>query len=118
MPESFLYRIYLSAHIQFLTSLDFALGPSYEVVVVGKQGASDTNAMLKALRSEFIPNKVVLFRPDGDDAPAIVRLASFTEHQTSIDGGATAYVCRNQACNAPTTDTLQMLTSMGVDSAR
>ena len=65
--------------------------------------------MLRALRGTFIPNKVVLLRPDGTGAPPITRIAEFTENQKSVDGKATAYVCMNYACKLPTTDAGQML---------
>jgi uncharacterized protein YyaL (SSP411 family) len=93
-----------SAHTQLLVALDFAIGPSFEVVVAGEPGRADTRAMLKTLRTQFVPNKVVLLRPAGADTPPIVQLAPFTEYQTAVEGKATAYVCRNYACDAPTTD--------------
>jgi len=60
-----------------LSALDFALGPSYEVVIVGKSNASDTRRMFRAVREKFLPNKVVLFRPDGEDAPEILQIAGY-----------------------------------------
>ncbi len=101
------------AYTQLMVALDFALGPSYEVVVAGEPGAQDVSAMLRALRAGFIPNKVVLFRPDGQ-SPAISRLADFTRYQESVDGKATAYVCRSYNCEFPTTDADAMLDLLGV----
>ena len=43
------------------------------------------------------------------DSPEICRLAPFTSTQSSIDGRATAYVCRNYNCKLPTTDAVEML---------
>ncbi|MFQ5710009.1 MAG: thioredoxin domain-containing protein, partial [bacterium] len=87
---------------QLMSALAFAFGPSYEVVIAGKSKSSDTQTMLSALTQPFIPNKVVIFRPSDQDTPAIVQLAPFTENQLSLNGKATAYVCKNYACNAPT----------------
>jgi uncharacterized protein YyaL (SSP411 family) len=84
------------------------------VVIAGRLGGQDTERMLNALRSEFVPSKVVLFRPEGH-APEITRLAAFTEHQTSVDGQATAYVCRNYMCEVPTTDTETMVGLLRAD---
>jgi uncharacterized protein YyaL (SSP411 family) len=64
--------------------------------------------MLRALRAEFVPNKVVLFRPDGK-SPDIVQLAEFTQYQRSKEGQATVYVCRDYNCELPTTDVDTML---------
>ncbi len=104
-----------SAFTAMLMALDFAEGPSFEVVIAGQPEADDTLAMLKALNTPYIPNKVVLLRPDGgeDEAPAIVELAPFTEAQHSRDGAATAYVCRHFQCEQPTTDVEAMLGLLG-----
>ena len=48
----------------FLNAFEFASGTSYEVVVSGKEGAEDTSEMLRTINASFIPNKVVIFRPD------------------------------------------------------
>ncbi len=98
-----------SAHTQLLLAIDFGLGPSNEVVVAGSPGGDDAAAMLKALRKPFLPNKVVLFRPSGEPAPAIVGVAPYTANQHGIDGKATAYVCRGYNCELPTTDPAKMV---------
>jgi uncharacterized protein YyaL (SSP411 family) len=97
-----------AAYTQLLMAVDFAHGPSYEVVIAGKRDAADTNAMLRHLMSPFIPNKVVLLRPD-EEAPRISEVAEFTRDQSSIEKRATAYVCMGYNCRAPTTDTVKML---------
>lgn len=96
-----------------MMALEFAVGPSYEVVVTGKPGAQDTAAMLAALKKPFLPNVVVLFRPDTEDATEVARLAPFSKSMKAQDGAATAYVCQNFACQAPTTDIRAMLKSLG-----
>tara|TARA_B100000315_G_scaffold177394_1_gene165986 strand:- start:7642 stop:9921 length:2280 start_codon:yes stop_codon:yes gene_type:complete len=98
-----------TAYTQLLMALDFGLGPSYEVVISGKTNAKDTKEMLKAIRSRFIPNKVVILRAAEQEPPEIVRIAKFAENQTSIDGKSTAYVCLNYNCKLPTTDINEML---------
>jgi len=95
-----------------LAAADFALGPSYEVVIAGRAGADDTTAMLSALRRPFLPNKVVVFRPE-NGAGDIAGLAPYTEAQIALEGAATAYVCRAFACQRPTTDAREMLEHLG-----
>jgi len=92
-----------------LSALDFKIGPSFEVVIAGRSGAPDTREMAQLLREEFAPNKVVVFRPVEEQEPEIVDLAPFTRFQGSIDGKATAYVCRDYACELPVTDSRAML---------
>ena len=101
-----------SAFPQLLLATDFAHGPSKEIVIAGTAGAPDTAAMLAALRKPFIPNKVVLFRPD-DSPEAIIALAGYAEEQKSLEGKATAYVCESFACKLPTSDPGKMLTLIG-----
>jgi uncharacterized protein len=101
-----------SAFTQLMVGLDFAVGPSYEVVIAGDARAADTRGMLRALRTPFIPNKVVLLRPSDEPAPEITRLAEFTRYQSGLQGKATAYVCLNFRCKLPTTDVSQMMKSL------
>jgi uncharacterized protein YyaL (SSP411 family) len=103
-----------SAFTQMMIAVDFATGPSYEVVLAAEPDAADTKAMLRPLYSKFIPNKVVVLRPSNEQSPEIVKLAEYTNDQGSIDGRATAYVCRNYACQLPTTDPAVMLSQLGV----
>ncbi|MBN2126657.1 MAG: thioredoxin domain-containing protein [Deltaproteobacteria bacterium] len=92
------------AHAQFLVALDYALGPSQEVVLAGPSQGEDTLEMVKTLRDRYMPNTLVLFRPsDREDAP-IDALAAHTRHCHPVHGKATAYVCRQRACGAPVTD--------------
>ncbi len=105
-----------SAYTQLLLAVDFALGPSYEVVIVGKSGTDDTKAMIRALRGHFVPNKIVLLRPSGEESPDITRLAEYTKYQSSIHGKATAYVCLDYNCKLPTTDSEKMLEMLGARS--
>jgi uncharacterized protein len=97
------------AFTMLLSSFDFALGPSSEIVIVGRLNSDDTQLMLRALRQKYIPNKVVIVRPSKQDAPELVQFADFVRNQKSIHGKATAYICRNYSCDMPTTDISKML---------
>jgi uncharacterized protein YyaL (SSP411 family) len=98
-----------SAYTLLMLGIDFGVGPSYEVVIVGDSRAEDTKQMLQALRKAFLPNKVVLLRPTEEASPKILRFAEYVEPYVSIDGKATAYVCRNYICSLPTTEIGVML---------
>jgi uncharacterized protein YyaL (SSP411 family) len=96
------------AHAFLLVALDFAIGPSYEVIVAGSPQAEDTKKMVQSLRLRFLPNKVVLLvsSPDEDK---IAKIAPYAKGISAIEGKATAYVCSHYRCNAPTTDINVML---------
>ncbi|MGH9402376.1 MAG: thioredoxin domain-containing protein [Terriglobia bacterium] len=101
-----------SAYTQWMTGLDFAEGPSYEVVISGDPETEDTQAMLRALRSVYLPRKVVILRPPGEAGEKIARLAPYTREQISLGGKATAYVCQNHSCKLPTSDVDQMIENL------
>jgi uncharacterized protein YyaL (SSP411 family) len=103
-----------SAFAQLLVGADFGVGPAYEVVIAGDPAAEDTKAMLRALRTHFLPNKVVILRPSNEQTPEITRVAEFTRYQTSVDGRATAYVCQDFSCRFPTRDIERMLELLDV----
>jgi hypothetical protein len=104
-----------SGYTQFLVAVDFALGPSYEVVLVGPSDREETHEMMHALRSHFLPNRVILFRPSEEKSPGIDRVAEFVKTHVPLKGKPTAYVCRGNACEAPTTDVKKMLSALGVE---
>jgi uncharacterized protein YyaL (SSP411 family) len=107
-------RQYPSGYTQFLTALDFALGPSHEVVLTGALKLEETRQMVQALRRHFLPSCVTLFRPADEHSPPIDRVAGFLKGHVPLQGKPTAYVCRGNACDAPTTDVNQMLTALGI----
>ncbi|MFX1509159.1 MAG: thioredoxin domain-containing protein [Promethearchaeota archaeon] len=91
-----------------IVAVDFAVGPTYELVLVANPEANDSQEMVKAITERFIPNKVMLLLPQREEK-RIAKLAPFTKDYTSISGKATAYVCSNHQCQLPTTDIQQML---------
>ncbi len=99
-----------AAHTHMMMALDFALGPSYEVIIVGDPKKPDTNHMLTALRRRFIPNKVVHFRPANVEEHVIDQFIGFTP-QIDLESPihATAYVCHHFQCELPTTSVTEML---------
>jgi hypothetical protein len=110
LMDRFSEQVYASprSHSFFMTAVDFVNGPSHEVVVTGKRGTEDTEAMLRALGESFSPNKVVLFVPDGG-ASEIAEIAGYAKGYTSIEGRATAYVCVDFSCQLPVTGVSEML---------
>jgi uncharacterized protein YyaL (SSP411 family) len=110
MSKAFSKQIgqYPSGYTQFMVSVDFGLGPSYEVVVVGKPNAEDTREMLRSLRTSYIPNKIVIFRSSDTEEPAITRIADFVKNHVSVNGKATAYLCQDYTCKMPLTDVTEM----------
>ena len=86
-----------------MTALDFAVGPSLEIVVAGKRGEDATEKLIESINSSFLPNKVLMFRPGADEEPEVAKLAPFVRNQGLVKGKPAVYVCRNQACELPVT---------------
>ena len=101
-----------------LQAVDFLEAETREIVVVGKEGAEDTKRMLAAVQRRFDPHKVVLFKPDGPRGEALAKVAEYVANYESIDGKATAYVCRNFACELPTTDLSKVMELLEVSKAK
>jgi uncharacterized protein YyaL (SSP411 family) len=90
-----------SAFAFFLTALELAVGPSEELVIVGEPGASDTRALLEVASEGYHPRRSVLVRPPGDAGRAISRLAPYTRDFELLEGRASAWLCRDFACEMP-----------------
>ena len=84
---------------QLLCELAFLLSTPKEIAIIGKKGDAETDAMLAALHSTYQPNKIVALS-ESTDGQTLPLLAG----KTQVDNTATAYVCENYTCQAPTTD--------------
>jgi hypothetical protein len=104
-----LIRRYPPGFTQFLSAIDFGIGPTFEVVIVGSPDAAETNAMMHALRGSYLPNQVTIFKSSSEESPEIDRVAEFVENHKAIGGKTTAYVCHARSCSSPTTDPGEML---------
>jgi len=87
---------------RLLSALDFYFSTPYEVAIVGDPDAPDTRALLSAVYSAYLPDKVVAGRSEDDEEAA--RLVPLLADRPTRDDKATAYVCVNYACQNPATD--------------
>jgi hypothetical protein len=100
-----------SGFTALLSAVDFALGPTLEVVIAGRAESPDTAELARAVQDIFLPNKVLLFR-SSDENDEIIKIAPFVAAHTTIDDRATAYVCRNFTCDAPVTSATDLMTAL------
>jgi uncharacterized protein YyaL (SSP411 family) len=91
-----------SAFGRMLSALDFYLSSPAEVALIGKLNDDDMSAMLRAVWQPYAPNKVVAASEPGDNEAA--RVVPLLADRPQVKRSATAYVCRNYICEAPTTD--------------
>jgi len=98
---------------QFLCGLQFSLGESSEIIVVGEKESEKTKEILDFLNSHFIPNKVVMLIED-ENKSEIIKIAPFTEDYSTAEGETIVYVCKNYVCSLPTNDLEKLRTLLGL----
>ncbi|CAL5218409.1 g85 [Coccomyxa viridis] len=88
-----------------------------QVIIAGKAGAPDTEALMDAAHASFAPDKTVMLIDPTDEAST----SFWREHNPEAlamaegwktDRPATAYVCQNFTCKAPTTDPQKLRASL------
>jgi uncharacterized protein YyaL (SSP411 family) len=102
------------AYTQFMLGLDFVIGPSYEVLIEGNEGKKHTSDMLKALRTHFIPNKIVHLNYKKMHTENFFNLQVPTKEMDHPGAIARAYVCKNYSCQKPATSIEEMLAQVGI----
>jgi len=100
------------AYTQLLVALDFMIGPSQEIVVAGDPALDTTRAMLGAIQRRFLPNKVLLLRPEGVEGKRLTALSPFVEGMAPINHQPTVYICEQYACRAPIKDMGQLASAL------
>ena len=101
---------------QLLQAHLWATQTSFEVVIAGKKKNQDLQDMKKRLDATYLPHAVVLLHDERN--AKIQSLAPFLKHQTMQNGKATAYVCRNYACEEPTNNPEKMLELLTENQSR
>ena len=105
-------RAYPSAYTQFLAGLEFMIGPSHEIVVVGDLGRETTRAMVHAVRRAFLPNKVLLSRRNGEPDGRVDRLAPEVKGLAQADASPAVYLCQGSVCSRALTTTSELLAAL------
>jgi len=85
-----------------LTAFMFDFKNPKEVVLVGDSNDPETQKTISAIRKNYSPNKVILFK-DVSNPDALLQVAPWTKDHVMINGSPTFYVCENFACKQPTT---------------
>jgi uncharacterized protein YyaL (SSP411 family) len=83
----------------WLTALDFNLGPVVEVVLIGEN--QGRQRLLQPLRESFLPNKVIVVAGEHENGGS--KLPILRGKQV-IGGKTTAFVCQDHTCKEPTTE--------------
>ena len=92
-----------AAYTHFLFGVDFAIGPNYNVVIVGDSENVETNAVLRILDAHYLPNMVLSLQKRGGPS-----------QYEKIECKTTAYVCRGSTCMPPTNNIQELLQFLDV----
>lgn len=90
-----------TAYSFLLSAVDFAAGPSMEIVIVGNRDTDGALKMIEAINRNFIPNKIVVFKGDDDNSRKIEEIVSYVADFTGSNDAPVVYICRDFACDLP-----------------
>jgi uncharacterized protein YyaL (SSP411 family) len=96
---------------RLLVALDFHLGRTVELAVIGQPQDPQTQGLLQVVRERYLPNRLLAVAPN---AGAIPLLAD----RRALDGRATAYLCEHFVCQAPTQDPTELARQLDAISAK
>jgi uncharacterized protein YyaL (SSP411 family) len=86
---------YAAGYTYFMMAVDYYLTDNTKIVIVGDAEAFDLKAMLDVINSYFLPTAAIRFYD---------KHSQENSEYKEIDRKATAYVCKNFACQSPITD--------------
>ncbi len=93
-----------SAYTQFMHALDFALGPTREILIAGDFSSLSTRQMVEKAHRCYSPNRVLMLKDIGKQGEDLSKIAPFTEPISSGENGPIAYLCENFTCRNPVGD--------------
>ncbi|MEP6821259.1 MAG: thioredoxin domain-containing protein [Chthoniobacterales bacterium] len=100
---------------KMLVALGWARAHPQQIVIAGKPGATDTEALLRVVHREFLSHRVLILADNGSGQKFFGEHVDFIKAVAPIDGKAAAYVCENFVCQLPTNepDKLRALLTAG-----
>jgi uncharacterized protein YyaL (SSP411 family) len=95
---------------QWLQALSYTLPKPKEIAIVGDPDSADTQALLRIARDGYRPFQVVALGALDAQSLSVPLL----QDRGQLDRRATAYVCRDFACQAPVKIPLELEELLGV----
>jgi uncharacterized protein YyaL (SSP411 family) len=89
---------------QLMAACEFVIGGPREIILAGALQSAEMETMLRELYRRFVPHKVVLLVDSSEAKQVLMRDIPSIESMPPIEGRATAYVCRDYACQLPVTE--------------
>ncbi|EIW20004.1 MULTISPECIES: thioredoxin domain-containing protein [Pelosinus] len=95
---------YAAGYTYFMMAVDYYVADNTKIIIAGDKEAADTKAMLDVINSCFLPSSAIRFYD---------RHSQENVEYKEIDHKATAYICRNFACQPPITDAEKLCNLLG-----
>ncbi len=87
---------------QFLIALDFALGPSQEIIIAGDENDSKMQKMVEEIFKRFLPRRTLMvYSAKSPETKKLFSLAPFIKEQARGTDKPTVYICENHVCQLP-----------------
>lgn len=92
-----------SGQSMMLQAIDFANGPSYEILISGNKNSQSMNELINNIHRLFEPNSIIML-VDQEDEELIEYLPHLNNYPANSHRDPLVYVCENYACKLPTSD--------------
>ncbi|HYW42489.1 MAG TPA: thioredoxin domain-containing protein [Bryobacteraceae bacterium] len=89
---------------QMLATCECLLSEPRQIIIVGEKDGADTRALLDALYSRFVPNRIVLLVDSAETRRALSAGIPTVASMEKAGGRASAYVCRDYTCQLPVSE--------------
>ena len=97
-----------------LAVVDFLTEGPVELAVVGEREDPHLAAIRDAMRTQYLPNRIIAIAHCTDGTSAHPLLAG----KQTVDGRAALYICRNFSCQQPLTEASAVAEALGAGSRR
>jgi uncharacterized protein YyaL (SSP411 family) len=87
-----------------LSALDFYLGPTTQMAIVGGKSDPQTKKFLEIIRGCFLPNKIIALREPADSTKESEELIPLFKEKKPVNGAPVVYLCENYSCRVPITE--------------
>ncbi|MCL6643330.1 MAG: thioredoxin domain-containing protein, partial [Candidatus Bipolaricaulota bacterium] len=94
-----------------LSALDFYLGPTAQIAIIGAKGDPRVQRFVQTIRACFLPNKVIAVSEPDDAADAV--LIPLVRERSLVNGAPAVYLCQDSSCRAPITEITELEKALG-----
>ncbi len=99
---------YPIGYTHLLSAFDFAIGPSYEIILFEGDNKSEARKLINEIRENYLPNKILIKISDENEKKSMIKLCPYIDKYKLIENKTTLYLCENYQCKKPITDSNQL----------